>query len=61
MVYLERKVLDGRIGLSRHRSVVYYNPLALYPLPSGVFPSLNQSWLQLASLDLTVTDHWVWL
>lgn len=61
LVYLERKVLDGRIGLSRHRSAVYYNPLALHPLPPGVFPSLNQFWLQLISVDSTVTEHWVWL
>ncbi|OGA54603.1 MAG: hypothetical protein A3F74_22430 [Betaproteobacteria bacterium RIFCSPLOWO2_12_FULL_62_58] len=61
IVYLERKVLDGRIALSRQRSAVYYNPLALHPLPPGVFPSLNQSWLQLASVDSTVTEPWVWL
>lgn len=61
IVYLERKVLDGRIGLSRHRSAVYYNPLALHPLSPGVFPSLNQSWSQLVSLDSTVTEHWIWL
>ena len=61
IVYLERKVLDGRIALSRQRSAVYYNPLALHLLPPGVFPSLNQSWLQLASVDSTVTEAWVWL
>ena len=61
IVYLERKVFDGRIVLSRDRSGVYYNPLALHPLSPGVFPSLNQSWLQLASVDSTVSDHWVWL
>jgi hypothetical protein len=61
ILYLERKVLDGRVALSRHRSAMYYNPLALHPLPPGVFPSLNQSWLQLMSVDSTVTDHWVWL
>ena len=61
IVYLERKVLDGRIALSRDRSGVYYNPLALYPLPPGAFPSLNQFWLQLASVDSTVNEHWVWL
>lgn len=61
IVYLERKVLDGRIALSRNRSGVYYNPLAMHPLPPGTFPSLNQFWLQLASIDSTVDDHWVWL
>lgn len=61
ILYLERKVLDGRIALSRSRSGVYYNPLALHPLPSGTFPSLNQFSLQLASVDSTGNDHWVWL
>lgn len=61
IVYLERKVLDGRMAISRDRSGVYYNPLALYPLPSGTFPSLNQFWLQLASADSTANDRWVWL
>jgi hypothetical protein len=42
IVYLERKVQDGRMALSRNRSGVYYNPLALHPLPHGAFPSLNQ-------------------
>lgn len=61
IVYLERKVLDGRIALSRNRSGVYYNPLALHLLPTGTFPSLNQFSLQLASVDSTISDHWVWL
>jgi hypothetical protein len=61
ILYLERKVLDGRIALSRSRSGVYYNPLALHPLQSGTFPSLNQFSLQLASVDSTGNDQWVWL
>lgn len=61
IVYLERKVLDGRIAISRDRSGVFYNPLALYPLPAGTFPSFNQFYLQLASSDSIATDHWVWL
>jgi hypothetical protein len=61
IVYLERKVLDGRIALSRNRSGVYYNPLAMHPLAPGAFPCLNQFWLQLASVDSTANEHWVWL
>ena len=61
IVYLERKVLEGRMALSRDRSGVYYNPLALYPLPPEAFRSLNQFWLQFASADSAVNDHWVWL
>jgi hypothetical protein len=49
LVYLERKVLDGRIALSRDRSAVYYNPLAVQPLSLGSFRSLKQFWSQLAS------------
>jgi hypothetical protein len=61
IVYLERKVLDGRMALSRNRSGVYYNPLALRPLPPGAFPSLNQFWSQLTAVDSTVDEHWLWL
>lgn len=61
IVYLERKVLDGRIALSRHRSAVYYNPLALHPLTPGTLPSLNQFWLQLVSADSRSAEHWLWL
>jgi len=61
IIYLERKVLDGRIALSRLRSAVYYNPLALHPFPHGTFSSLNQFWSQVASVDSTSTEGWVWL
>lgn len=61
IVYLERKVFDDGMALSRHRSAVYYNPFALHPLPPGAFPSLNQSWLQLISVDSTATEDWLWL
>jgi hypothetical protein len=49
------------MALSRNRSGVYYNPLALHPLPPGAFPSLNQFWSQLAAVDSTVDEHWLWL
>lgn len=61
IVYVERKVIDRRMALSRDRSGVYYNPLALHPLPPGAFPSLNQFWLQLTSVNSISNDHWVWL
>lgn len=62
IVYLERKVLpDGRIALSRHRSAVYYNPLALYLLQPGTFSTLNQFWSQLVSNEATTADHWIYL
>ena len=61
IVYLERKVIDGRIALSRDRSAVYYNPLALHTLPAGTFSSLNQSWSQLVFAEPRSTEHWLWL
>lgn len=61
IIYLERKVLDGRIALSRRRSAVYYNPLAQHPLALGVFPSLNQFWSQLVHTEPSSTEDWVWL
>lgn len=61
LVYLERKVLDGRIVLSRDRSAVYYNPLAVQPLSSGSFPSFKQFWSQLASSEPELSECWVYL
>ena len=61
IVYLERKVLEGRIALSRHHSAIYYNPLALYSLAPGTFPSLNQFWSQLGFTESKSPEHWLWL
>jgi len=62
IVYLERRVLlDGRIALSRHRSAVYYNPLALYPLSVETFASLNQFRLQLVFVESRSTEQWILL
>lgn len=61
IIYLERKVLDGRIALSRDRSAVYYNPLALQPLSLNSFPSLKQFWFHLASNEPSSAEHWIWL
>jgi hypothetical protein len=61
MIYLERKVLDGRIALNRHRSAIYYNPLALHSLAPGTFASLNQFWSQLVFTESKSPEHWLWL
>jgi hypothetical protein len=62
IVYLERLVLpDGRIALSRYRSAVYYNPLALHLLQPGTFATLNQFLSQPAFTEATMTDHWIYL
>ena len=60
IVYVERKVLiSGQIVLSRHRSAVYYNPLALWPLSMNTFPLLNQFWSQLAASEATSAEDWI--
>ena len=61
LVYLERKVMDGRIALSCDRSAIYYNPLALHIVPTGTFSSLNQFSSQLVLAEPKFTDHWLWL
>jgi hypothetical protein len=61
IIYLERRVHDGRIALSVDRSGVYYNSLALHPLPLAAFPSLNQFGLSLPAFDSAVDEHWIWL
>lgn len=61
LVYLERKVLDGRIALSCDRSAIYYNPLAVQPLSLGSFPSLKQFWSQVASSEPGLPECWVYL
>lgn len=61
IVYLERKVLDGHIALSRDRSAVYFNPLAVQALSLGSFPSFKQFWSQLASSEPGLSEQWVYL
>ena len=61
IIYLERKVLDGRIALSRNRSAVYYNPLAVQPLSLDTFPSLKRFWSQLVSRESEVPENWIYL
>jgi hypothetical protein len=61
LVYVERKVIDGRIAISRDRSAVYYNPNAAYPLPIGTFTAIGQFWCQMIESQPRLEDHWVWL
>ncbi len=61
IIYMERKVqVNGQIVLSRSRSTVYYNPLALQPLSLNSFPSLNQFWSQIASSEPS-SSEWIYL
>lgn len=61
LVYVERKVFNGHIAISRPRSATYYNPFAKYPLPLGTFTSLNQFWCQMVKTESVSPDDWVWL
>lgn len=61
IVYLERKVLDGRIALSGDRSAVYFNPLAIYPLSPGSFPSLKHFRPQFSSSEPVSSESWICL
>ncbi|WP_031433722.1 hypothetical protein [Methylomarinum vadi] len=61
LIYVERKVMDGRIGLSLDRSAVYYNPNAAHPLAIGTFTALRQFWYQTVEVEPQSANHWVWL
>jgi hypothetical protein len=61
LIYIERKVIDGRIGISIDRSAVYYNPNAKFPLEIGTFTALRQYWHQMVVKKPKSSNHWVWL
>lgn len=61
IIYLERRVIDGRIVLSHQRSALYHNPLAQHSLRHGLFPSLTEFSSQVNSVNPQSVDHWLWL
>jgi len=62
LVYIERKVLDGHMAISRLRSATYYNPYAQYALPIGSFSALKQFQVsEMAPAESASTEPWVWL
>jgi len=65
LVYVERKVIDGRIVLSKIRSGVFHNPNATYRLSENVFCMLRQHWRTLTETPpaqlLTGNNAWFWL
>ncbi len=61
LVYVERKVFEGRIAISQLRSAMYYNPYATYPLPVGTVASLNQVWSQMVDSKSASAEGWLWL
>ena len=65
IIYVEKKVLNGRIGISKHRSVLYHNPAALFKLPVSVFRMMRQLQSQFEEVPLTLSQdenvNWFWL
>ena len=61
IVYVERRVLDGRIAISQRRSAIYYNPVADYPLASGSFDLLPQFWHDIGEIQPEAQEDWIWL
>ncbi|MBL8540262.1 MAG: hypothetical protein JNK68_07805 [Betaproteobacteria bacterium] len=61
LAYVERKVIDGRLAISRDRSAAYYNPNATHTLPVGTFRAITQFWSQMVEIQPQLEDHWVWL
>lgn len=61
LVYVERKVIKGRIAVSKHRSAIYYNPIARHALPVGTLGALRQFWCQVLEAEPKSQNNWVWL
>lgn len=61
LIYVERKCVNGHIGINRLHSAVYYNPNAKYAIQVGTFSSLNQFWCQMVSTEAKSTESWIWL
>ena len=62
LVYVERRVIDGRIAVSRDRTAIYYNPIARYPLSVGRFPAMRAfSYQMMESEPELADDPWIWL
>jgi len=59
LIYVERKVLDGHIVLSRDRSAAYCNPLAAYRLPSGTFPMFQEYSSRMVVTEPQSSDSWI--
>lgn len=59
VVYVERKVFDGQIRLSRRRSAIYYNPHAHYPLAPGSFDMLRQFGSDIVETDPKTENDWI--
>ena len=65
IIYIERKVLDGKIGFSRDRSAIYHNPNSLYKVSDSVFWMIRQYLINMKEIPATEMPnekgHWIWL
>jgi hypothetical protein len=65
IVYVERKVVDGKIGISKNRSAIYHNPNSLYKLSDSPFGMIKQYLLDMKEVPAMETpdgkEHWIWL
>jgi hypothetical protein len=60
LIYVDRMVEKGRIGINRDRSAVYYNLNAKYPLFVRAFTILDHFRCQMVN-ESNSSDPWVWL
>ncbi|MBI3457976.1 MAG: hypothetical protein HY002_19540 [Candidatus Rokubacteria bacterium] len=61
IVYVERKVLAGRIAISQQRSAIYHHPAARYPLARGTFDVLRQFRREIGEAEPASQEDWIWL
>lgn len=65
IIYVERSVIDGRIGISKERSAVYHNPNPLFTMSETIFQMMRQYRLNIEeTLPVQVENksaHWFWL
>jgi len=65
IIYVERKVINGRLALSQLRSAVHHNPYAQFRIPETVFPMLVQYNSKFADIkpvqSLQEQDGWIWV
>ncbi len=61
IIYVERRVVDGRMLLSRLRSAVYHNPKPRYPLAPGTFNMLRQFGDDIGEMAPAIEGDWIQL
>ncbi len=61
LVYVEKRAIDGRIGVSSERSAVYHNPCATFPLAIAAFSTLDQFKGEMVAVEAKKPDAWIFL